>query len=385
VKYRISLTFLFFVFARGAGAQVYTVTDLGPLAPTAINSSGQVVGNRGGSAFIWSEGQGLRNLGFLPEGISTYATGINNLGEVTGTAVGAGLVISPDPSIPNLACEDLTQPFVWTATDGIRGLGTVGVPPYEIMAPYWCEIQFYATGINNFGQLVGYTTEYSDETQWAVSWTSTAGMSLFGSSFPPSVANGISNAGETVGQTGVLLGQANSWRNGIATVLGIFGGEDPDYSSSANALSDVGQAVGWSTTIPLNDCRWNLFQCPMRAVLWTPTGEITDLGTLPGDILSVASGINLSGQVIGSSGNTLLGEGWGGNGGSGFGGDGGSVAVIGRPFLWTAQNGMQDLNTLISPGSGWVLTSASGINISGQIVGSGTLNGQNHGFLLTPQ
>ena len=46
---------------------------------------------------------------------------------------------------------------------------------------------------------------------------------------------------------------------------------------------------------------------------------------------------------------------------------------------------LQDLNTLISSTSGWVLNSATGINIWGQIVGSGTLNGQSHGFLLTPR
>jgi probable HAF family extracellular repeat protein len=44
---------------------------------------------------------------------------------------------------------------------------------------------------------------------------------------------------------------------------------------------------------------------------------------------------------------------------------------------------MQDLNSLISAGSGWVLQSGTGINASGQIVGEGTLNGKQHGFLLT--
>jgi hypothetical protein len=44
---------------------------------------------------------------------------------------------------------------------------------------------------------------------------------------------------------------------------------------------------------------------------------------------------------------------------------------------------MQDLNTLI-PVSDWVLNSVSDINVWGQIVGSGTLNGETHGFLLTP-
>jgi hypothetical protein len=46
---------------------------------------------------------------------------------------------------------------------------------------------------------------------------------------------------------------------------------------------------------------------------------------------------------------------------------------------------MQDLNTLIRPNSGWVLTAATDINVWGQIVGSGMLNGQAHGFLLTPK
>ncbi|MFZ0279277.1 MAG: hypothetical protein WA254_02780 [Candidatus Sulfotelmatobacter sp.] len=46
---------------------------------------------------------------------------------------------------------------------------------------------------------------------------------------------------------------------------------------------------------------------------------------------------------------------------------------------------MHDLNTLISASSGWVLNSATDINVWGQIVGEGTLNGAPHGFLLTPK
>ena len=62
----------------------------------------------------------------------------------------------------------------------------------------------------------------------------------------------------------------------------------------------------------------------------------------------------------------------------------GGLEVVGRPFLWSANKGMQDLNMLI-PVSDWVLNSVSDINVWGQIVGSGTLNGESHGFLLTPQ
>jgi hypothetical protein len=45
---------------------------------------------------------------------------------------------------------------------------------------------------------------------------------------------------------------------------------------------------------------------------------------------------------------------------------------------------MTDLNELLPAGSGWVLTSASGISDGGQIVGTGTLNGMTKAFLLTP-
>jgi hypothetical protein len=46
---------------------------------------------------------------------------------------------------------------------------------------------------------------------------------------------------------------------------------------------------------------------------------------------------------------------------------------------------MFDLNNLIPANSGWVLTTATGINDTGHIVGSGALNGELVGFLLTPQ
>jgi probable HAF family extracellular repeat protein len=54
-------------------------------------------------------------------------------------------------------------------------------------------------------------------------------------------------------------------------------------------------------------------------------------------------------------------------------------------FLWTASQGMQDLNDLIAADSGWVLINANAINASGQITGYGTKNGRNRAFLLTPK
>src|SRR5262249_55036951 len=88
-------------------------------------------------------------------------------------------------------------------------------------------------------------------------------------------------------------------------------------------------------------------------------GTMTDLGTL-GRAGSGAAAINASGQVVGylfdSAGRSA--------------------------FVW--ENGvLYDLNKLIPANSGWVLTQAQGINNSGQIVGFGTLNGHQRGFLLS--
>lgn len=88
---------------------------------------------------------------------------------------------------------------------------------------------------------------------------------------------------------------------------------------------------------------------------------ITDLGTLPGGTESVAGGLNASGQVAGGSG-----------------------VLFSCAFLYS-KGKMVDLTARLPAGSGWKLTKATGINDSGQICGSGTINDHIHAFLLTPK
>jgi probable HAF family extracellular repeat protein len=122
--------------------------------------------------------------------------------------------------------------------------------------------------------------------------------------------------------------------------------------SGGDALNNVGEVVGCASTEYLG-----------RAFLWSEADGMRDLGTLrTGGNTSCALGINDTGEVVGSSGNTTV-----------------------HPFLWTRSAGMQDLNSLIPPNSGWVLGSANAINAAGQIVGEGGLNGHGRAFLLTPQ
>lgn len=368
---------LFCLIAALAAAQVYTVTDLGPVTPTAINKWGQVVGNYNGHAFMWTKTGGMQDLGIIPDGTFSRAAAINDLGVVTGTADGPGTVISFDPGVQNQNCSDLIQPFVRGPRNEMQGLGTVGVPGLAYWN--WCEVPFYATGINRFGQVAGFTGVYSDY-QWGFLWTSAEGMTLFGDGWPPTLGNGISKTGQMVGQNSTYatygFGHATSWKSGVTTDLGTLGGGADSYSSAANGVNDRGKVVGWSTTAPISfgECSWgDGTGCPMHAVLWTRSGAIRDLGTLSGDTLSAASKVNFFGQVIGSSGNSIVFEGED------------SPEVIGRPFVWSERNRMRDLNTLIPPNSGWVLNSVADINFWGQIVGQGTSNGQPSAFLLTPK
>ena len=123
----------------------------------------------------------------------------------------------------------------------------------------------------------------------------------------------------------------------------------------------VGELIGTASTTGIT-----------RAFIWQ-NGAINEL--IPYDLYaptntgpttnyhSVAMDINNAGLVVGNSQRIA-----------------GSPAVA---TLW--QNGQPiDLNSLIPAGSGWILTSAEGINSAGDIVGFGTINGATHAYLLTP-
>lgn len=385
MKYKIFGIALAFVclstaFGAIASAQDYTVTDLGPLSPTGINSWAQVVGNYSNQAFIWTRKDGRRALGVLEGGTLSSAAAINDLGVVTGTADGAGTLVSLNPIFPNQACADLTQPFIWTGSDGMQGLGTIGPSP-GWNSGFYCYPPVYSTDINGIGQVVGWVGVFSDYGYGFVWTKATAMTSLYGpdgGNWPPTFANAINNRNQIVGQSSSFplwgIGHATSWKNGVGTDLGTLGGgaEVVDFGSSANGVNDFGVVVGWSTIGPLSFD----VTSPVHAVRWTPSGGIRDLGALPGDISSSAVRINAFGQVIGSSGNTV--DSFDEFPSSPF-------EVIGRPFIWSQKHGMRDLNTLIPANSGWVLNSAVDINVWGQIVGQGTRYGQPHGFLLTPK
>lgn len=371
-------------------AQVsYTVTDLGQMSPTAINTWAQVVGNYNGRAYMYTLGR-VKALS-VPNGSSfSNAVAINDLGVVAGTTDGPGTVTSPYDGVPDMPCDSLTQPVIWK-NGRAQKLGTVG---FQVGLSFlWCNFSFYASGMNQSGQVIGFSPNMPDLYAWAFLWTpktpstlpvapavSANGMSLFGGSWYPTLALSINNRGKIAGENGIVGGDsahATLWQNGTTNDLGgLYGGDPYSIASAASSVNDLGQIVGWASTTPPDPFACygeSSTDCPIHAVLWN-AGAIRDLGTLPGDSVSAAVKINLFGLVIGSSGNSVSRPGFGSH----------PLQVDGRPFVWSPRSDMHDLNAMIPANSGWVLQSVSDINVWGQIVGTGIHKGKTRGFLLTP-
>jgi len=138
------------------------------------------------------------------------------------------------------------------------------------------------------------------------------------------------------------------------------GGLENLGGSAANAISADGAVVAGS----IYGSWW---ESRDRAFLWTAAQGPRDLGVPPGAAVSY-------GNAISGDGRTVVGH------ARGTSGD--------RACLWTADLGMVNLDDYLrSTGvelSGWVLTSARGVNANGTvIVGNGHHNGQPRGWIAT--
>jgi probable HAF family extracellular repeat protein len=190
------------------------------------------------------------------------------------------------------------------------------------------------------------------------------------------------------------------WRAGADEPVALPGLGGP--FGGATAINNAGKIVGYSAIE--GDFPPPEF-VPDHAFLYDPaTDTTTDLGTLPGELTSEAFGINSRGWVAGVSGSptgpshaflyrngqmrdlgTL-------EGGQSFGAAinddglvvGDSLVDAGEHHAFVYDTAMRDLNDRINPASGWTLEFATGINGAGMITGVGVIDGEEHGFLLTP-
>ena len=358
-------------FSDAVAQASYQVTDLGTLHDGYFGCT-MGLNNHG-----WTETQyGLLESGKLVKGRLAINVGGSPLdlgtlggpnswdnpfgGEVNdrGELVGYSETSVPDPDgedVCGFGTGLICRPFLWK-NGHMSALPTLGGNNGQ------------ASAINNHGQITGFAeTGIVDPTcppdktnnriQLPVLWENGKAQAL-----PTLIgdtdgeANAINDLGQAVGNTGTCGGATNhavSWENGAASQL--F-----DYGTFALAfgINDQGQIVGMvgSPETPT-----------FYAALWQ-NGAITNLHTLPGDFAAIASGINNHGQVVGSTLDSSFN--WS------------------HAFIW--QDGvMTDLGTMFPSTANLLPTMANQINERGQIVGMGTVlsgphTGETHAFLATP-
>ena len=322
--------------ARG---QTYNITDLGTLSGAtlsqayAINASGQITGyseSQGGgtdigltdTAFLYSSGS-MSSVGTFSGGANSYGTAINTGGTVAGWAYNS---------------SGYANAFFYSSGHGLTNLGTLG------------GSESFAAAINDSGQVVGdsINSGNNDHAFLYANGTMTDLGTLTGDI--NSQAFGINNAGTVVGVSYNSSDVAHAFAdvNNVMTDLGVPTG---DNDSTAYGINSNNQIVGEAGTSSGG----------VVAFIYA-NGKFTTLGVPSGDQNSYGYAINDSGEVVGQADDD----------------DGNYTA-----FVYLNQT-IDNLNALINPSSGWNLLGANGINDSGQIVGYGMIDGNEHAFLLTP-
>jgi probable HAF family extracellular repeat protein len=335
-----ALAALSFTTHCAAAPPQYTVLDLGALLfnesyATGVNDLGMVTGygqfESGGPVhgFLYSDGM-MHDLGSVGDALS-FGAAINVHGQVVGNYEPTGFI----GDLPFLASGGNFIPL--GTLDGMRG---------------------EATGINDAGDAVGTSYLPNGGPSRAVLYHEGNVIdlgTLGGRSSDASIGIAINNAGQVTGysSTASNLGRAFVTIGGVMTDLGSLGG----VLSVGNDVNELGVVAGLSTLTNSSD---------YHATRWSD-GNILDLGTLGGTI-SVAHSINNAGQIVGRS--RLPGS------------------DDPQGFLWM-DGVMYNLNDLIPADSGIVGIDLEGagpnaINELGQIAAFGLVDGEYHALLLTP-
>ena len=353
----------------------YTVIDLGivgnpPAQPYLITNNGLISGGAatpGGNlhAALWFEGArfdiGTTGLG----GPNNIAYGVNRFGQTVGAA---------ETSV--------------TDAEDFCGFNAYGFPSASACRPFfWQEGVMtalptlggengFANMVNHQGQVAGLAeTAKKDPTSGCpvhrfapVVW---ANGKVYALPTAPGdsdgVAASINDRGEVAGASGTCApfnpnsglylneNHALVWKNGKATDLGNLGPNGlPGAGNHACAINNRGEAVGHVTS-----------KASTVAFVWSREKGLKGLGTLDGDLASLALGLNDDGLVVGQS----IGQ---------------EFSTF-RAFLWE-KGTMTDLNTLVvaNPAKLYLLLGVS-INASKEITGLAVDgNGAFHGYLATP-
>jgi probable HAF family extracellular repeat protein len=173
-----------------------------------------------------------------------------------------------------------------TAQYAITDLGTLG------------GTESFAYGVNDFGQIVGYSRTSGDTDTHAFLYDNGEMRDLYPLTLS-SPAIGVNNFGQIPGGS---LADSRSYparydsASGVVTLLGSLGGSTSNgFTGVATAVNNLGQVVGYSYLDDVN----------RHAFLYT-NGTLSDLGSLGG--YSGANAINDKGIIVGFSSNKVDGN-----------------------------------------------------------------------------
>lgn len=322
-----------------ASAESYELIDLGiDVSPADISNLGTVVGSRktatGNIAFYMPSGGTLHD---IPG--ATHAHAVNEAGQIAGTTLTGAFLFDG-----NLREWDGYGGYGINESGQISGNKELK-NPYRA-TPLPLDPAIYTP--NRWDNL-GIATVYSRGTRQGVY----ADLYLLDDINDAGFAIGTRRRYGLTGSSPILTTPAFK----AVTYLPV------PYGGSARAINSQNLVVGATGSNSTTGEYAHAYLYDYNA------DSLHDLGTLHGGLTSSAADINELNQVVGTS--WLVTQ----------------LTSLYDPtqyhaFLW--ENGtMSDLNDLLPAGSGWILTAATAINDSGDIVGTGLLNGQVHGFLLT--
>lgn len=326
----------------------YRITDLGlpqgasSSQPAALNDAGEVLGHAavvdqfiGIRPFLWSAATGTRWWDDVLSSGRNDLSGLNGRGRAVGTHQD-GLGSS--------------QAFAWTEQHGVRPLGA--------LVPGGAS---FGNAVNDRGEVTG-SASAADGAPHLFVWSASQGMvDRHPAGALGSYGHAINASGRVAGmmtrpdgrQRAILVASDGSW-----TKLGCIGADNGQpCHSQAFGLNEHDEVVGvsgtgshsigfvWSAALGMRD---------IAAGSPYATDEIT------------ARAINNAGQVVGTR----------------------FAHVDYSAVYWDAANGLHDIADLIDPAdplAGKVSFSLPvGINATGQIALTGTIDGEKHTMVLTP-
>lgn len=244
-----------------------------------INNFGQVVGQSGDKAFIWSASAGFQYLKSPSQRDGGSALVINDAGQISGYVTFAdGRMNAAVWDSPNARASVVGAP----ATSLFSGGGAGGM-----MAGY--QYHNYV-GFNDIEAMVW------TETDGTVALGTLGASPGPGASFPKEYSNArdLNISGVVVGYSSAPDGERAFWwtkESGMSSLTDLAGGK---VFSRARSINNIGQVVGFGSD-----------DVGMKAVLWNSvSGEAIDLNSYVspnlGWVLTEANDINQLGQIAGS-------------------------------------------------------------------------------------